>query len=134
MGGLLYKELSYRIQGIAMDVRKNYGPGHKETLYQNAFEECLRLERIPYQREREIAIWSPKTGKKIGVYRPDFIIDDKIIIELKALVQAPKLMIDQLYSYLRNSTYELGYFINFGSEKLYIRRIIYTNEYKKFKR
>ncbi len=128
---LLYKDLSYKIRGAAIEVRKNYGPGHKEVLYQRAFAEELGLQEINYEREKPIKIYSPKTEKVIGSYQPDFIIDNKIIIELKALEQMPRKMIDQLYSYLRNSEYELGFLINFGSDGVEIKRVIYTNDRKK---
>jgi len=132
MVDLLYKDLSYQIQGIAMEIRKNFGPGLKEVIYQNAFEEELKARKINFEREKNIKIYSPKTGKIIGYYRPDFLIEGKIIVEIKAVDLIPKNFIDQIYSYLRNSEYELGYFINFKSPKLYIKRIIYTNNLKKF--
>jgi GxxExxY protein len=127
---LLYKELTYQIRGAAMEVRKNFGPGHKEVLYQRAFAEELALRHIDYQREKPVRVYSPKTRKMIGSYQPDFIVDNKIIIELKALEKVPCRMIDQLYSYLRNSDYELGFFINFGSTGADIKRVIYTNDKK----
>ncbi len=128
---LLYKELSYEIRGVAIEVKKNYGPGHKEILYQRAFAEELGLRGINYEQEKPIKIYSPKTKKVIGSYQPDFIVEDKIIIELKALEQMPHKMIDQLYSYLRNSEYELGFLINFSSGGVDIKRVIYTNDRKK---
>ena len=128
---MLYKELSYEIHGVAIEVKKNYGPGHKEVLYQRAFAEELGLRGINYEREKPIKIHSPKTKKVIGSYQPDFIVEDKIIIELKALEQMPHKMIDQLYSYLRNSEYELGFLINFKSGGVDIKRVIYTNDRKK---
>ena len=130
-GDLLYKELSYKIRGAAFEVKKNYGSGHKEILYQRALAEELELRRIKYLREKAIKIYSPKTKKVIGSYKPDFIIEDKIIVELKALEKMSTLMIDQLYSYLRNSKYELGFLINFNSRGVDIRRVIYTNDRKK---
>jgi len=129
---LLYKELSYQIQGAAIEVRKNFGPGHKESIYQNAFAEELKSRGINFEKEKNIKIYSPKTNKVIGYYKPDFIIDNKIIIELKAVEKIPRMFIDQLYDYLKNSEYELGYFINFASPKLYIKRIIFTNDRKFF--
>ena len=127
---LLYKELSYQIRGAAIEVGKNYGSGHKEILYQRAFAEELNLRGINYEREKPIKIYSPKTKKVIGSYQPD-IIENKIIIELKALEKLPKIMIDQLYSYLRNSKLELGFLINFSSNRVDIKRLIYTNDRKK---
>jgi len=58
-------------------------------------------------------------------------IENEIIVELNALERMPKMMIDQLYSYLRNSEYELGFIINFGSHGVDIKRVIYTNDRKK---
>lgn len=127
---LLHEKLSYEIRGAAIEVRKTYGLGHKEVLYQRAFAEELDIRKIKYEREKPIKVFSPKTEKVIGSYKPDFIIDGKIIVELKALDKMPRLMIDQLYSYLRNSIYELGFLINFGSDKANIKRIIYTNDRK----
>lgn len=130
---LLYKDLSYQIQGAAIEVRKGYGSGHKESIYQKAFAEELSLKGITFEKEKQITIYSPKTGKKIGVYQPDFVVACKIIIELKAVEALPQSIINQLFDYLKNSKYELGYLINFSSPKLYMERIIYTNDRKKFR-
>lgn len=132
--GLLYEELSYKVCGCAMEVRKNYGPGHKESLYQNAYVEELIANRVPFKKEKSIRIYSLKTGKNVGNYRPDFIIADKIIVELKAMVLVHRKLIDRLFDYLRNSKYELGFFINFGGSRLYIKRIIYTNDRKQWQK
>lgn len=132
MVDLLHKELSYKLQGIFMEVRKNFGPGHKEKVYQNAIEEELLQSNISFQKEKNINIYSPKTGNIMGNYRVDFLVENKIIIELKAVDVIPKNFIDQIYSYLKNSEFELGYFINFKSSRLYMKRIIYTNEKKPF--
>jgi len=130
MENILYKELSYEVYGAAIEVRKSFGPGHKEKLYQKAFEEELKLRNLSYEKEKSISIYSPKTGRSIGVYRPDFIVENKIIVEIKAQRIISRAIIDQLFDYLRNSKYELGYFINFSSPRLFIKRIIYTNDRK----
>ncbi len=127
---LLHKELSYEIRGAAFEVKKNFGPGHKEVLYQRAFAEELALRRISYAREKAIKIYSPKTKRVIASYQPDFIVGDKILVEIKALEQMPPNMVNQLYSYLRNSHYELGFLINFNSGGVSIERVIYTNDKK----
>jgi len=132
MANLLHKELSYHLQGAAIDVRKQYGSGHKEIFYQRALADELTFRKIFFNREKSIPIYSCRTGRILCSYKPDFIIDDKIIVEIKALSVVPSGLIDQLYDYLRNSEYELGYFVNFGGEKLLVRRIIYTND-RKFK-
>ena len=132
---LLYPELSYQIQGAAIEIRKQYGPGHKEVLYQRALAEELSYRKIRFEKEKPIKIYSYRTNNVIGLYQPDFIIDDKIIVEIKALPVIPRKLVDQLYDYLRNSKYELGYFVNFSGPKLYMKRIIYSNVNKpKFKK
>src|SRR3989339_1154179 len=130
-GQLLYKELSYNLVGCFIEVRKNFGPGHKEKFYQEALAEELKANSINYEREKSISIYHPKTGKKMpSGYRPDFIIENTIIVELKAQPFIPKKVIDQLYDYLRNSKYELGYFVNFAADKLESKRVSYTNDQK----
>ena len=127
---LLHKDLSYKIQGIAFEIRKDFGLGHKEQIYQKAFEEGLKSEAIPHEREKSIKIFSPRDGKFIGLYRPDFIIDEKIIIEIKTYKFVPRDEMRKIYDYLRNSKYELGYLVNFASPRLYMKRIIFTNNKK----
>ncbi|MFA4941202.1 MAG: GxxExxY protein [Patescibacteria group bacterium] len=129
--GILYKDLSYKVQGILFEVRKTYGSGHKEKVYCNAIEELLVANKTFYKREPSFNVLSKLTGKIIGIYRPDFVIDDKIILEVKAVDIIPKNFIDQIYSYLKVSKFELGIFVNFRSPRLYIKRIIYSNERKK---
>ena len=128
---LLHKDLSYQIRGAAIEVKRTYGPGHKEKLYQRAFAEELTLRAVKYEREKPIRIYSPKTKKVIASYQPAFIVDNKIIVEIKALEQLPRMMTDQIYGYLRNSEYELGLLINFNSKGVHIKRLIYTNDRKK---
>ncbi len=127
---VLYKELSYKVQGALIEVRKILGPGHKELVYCNLVEEIFSRDGIKYKREKNIDIISPVSGKRIGYYKPDFIIDDKVILEVKAVDAIPKNFIDQVYSYLRVSNFELGIFVNFRSPNLYIKRVIFTNDRK----
>ena len=129
---LLHEDLSYTIHGAAIEVRKDFGPGHKEKIYQKALAEELKRRDIAFEREKAIKIHSPKDGSYIGLYRPDFIVEDKIIIEIKAEKFVSRDEIKRIYDYLRISKYELVYFINFSSPKLFVKRIIYTNERKPF--
>jgi len=129
---LLHKDLSYAVHGAAIEVRKDFGTGHKEKLYQEAFAEELKRRKVPFEKEKAIKIYSPKDGKYIGLYRPDFIVDEKIIVETKAEKFVGRDEIKRIYDYLRNGEYELAYFINFASPKLFVSRIIYTNDRKPF--
>jgi GxxExxY protein len=128
----LYKELSYKLQGCFFEIRNTYGPGQKEIVYQNLMEEWFKDSGLIYKREPSIKICSQKTGKTVGVYRPDFLLEDKVIIEVKSSCFSGKVDEKQLYFYLRNSKYELGYLVNFSMQKLFIKRIIYSNKRKPF--
>jgi GxxExxY protein len=80
---LLYPELSYLIQGCLFEIRRQYGPGQKEVVYQKLIEEKLKTKEVPVKREQKINIYSNDTGKVLGTYQPDLIVDEKIIIVLK---------------------------------------------------
>jgi len=128
---LLHKKLSYQVIGAIYDVRNTYGSGQKELVYQNALAEELEKRKIPFRREVNIKIISPDSGKTMGSYKLDFVIDNKIIVEVKAVKFTPAKMEQQLYSYLRSTKFEVGFLVNFGSTKLYSKRIILTNERKR---
>jgi GxxExxY protein len=127
---LVFPELSYLIQGCVFEIRNEYGPGQKEIIYQRLFEEKLQLLSLPYEREKRISIYSQDTARVIGTYQPDFVVDEKIIIELKSSQFTTQLDEKQLYFYLRNSKYELGYLINFSTPEVYMKRIVYSNSKK----
>ena len=129
---LLYKELSYLIQGAAIEVRKDFGSGHKEKLYQTAFANELTSRHVNFEKEKAIKIFSPKDSRYVGLYRPDFVVNDQVIVEIKAEKFVSRDEIKRVYDYLRNSKYELAYLINFASPRLLVRRIIYTNDRKPF--
>lgn len=126
---ILYKNLSYKIQGLIFDIRNDLGSGHKESIYQKALEKELTRVRIKFVKEPSIKIYSKK-GEFLGLYRPDFLIENKIIVELKAVEYISKQETARVYDYLRNSEYELAYLVNFASPKLYIKRLIFTNDRK----
>lgn len=128
---ILHKELCYRIVGCVYDVRNKYGSGQKESVYQNALAEALTHASVPFKPEVPIAITSVDSGKKLGNYRLDFVVDEKVIVETKAMKFTPTKIEQQLYSYLRSTTYEVGYLVNFGSTRLYIKRVILTNDRKR---
>ena len=76
--------------------------------------------------KREINIKVRYKGEAVGNYRPDFIIDDKIVIEVKAVEWMVKSFETQLLNYLKSTGFELGILVNFGAPKLYIKRLIST--------
>jgi len=127
---LLSPKLSYIIQGCVFEIRKQYGPGQKEVVYQRLLEEALKEKGLKVEKERKINIYSKSSGKVVGAYQPDLIVENKIIIEIKSSRFNSRLDEKQLYFYLRNSPYELGYLINFSTPKLFLKRIVYSNNRK----
>jgi GxxExxY protein len=120
---LLYKDLTYKIRSALFDVKKELGGGHKEIVYQKALVEAFKKNGINFSREEQIPIFY--RNKKVGVYVPDFIIEDKIIIELKALTFVGAIEKKQIRSYLKGSKYRLALLANYGPKELTINRIVY---------
>jgi GTP-binding protein LepA len=123
--GLLYEELTYILRGCVFNVYNNLGPGHKENIYQKALEEELRKSKLLFEKEKTINVLY--NDKPIGIYRPDFVVDNKIIVEIKALPFLGQLEKKQTWHYLKGSDYRLAFLINFGGKELQIERIIYDN-------
>lgn len=125
-----HKELSYKLIGLFYDVRNEYGTAQKESIYQNALAESLDQANIQYKREVGISILSTITQKKLGNYRIDFVIEDKVIVETKAVIFLPIKMERQIFSYIVHTPYEIGFLVNFTSPKFYFKRFILSNTKK----
>ncbi|MBI5530808.1 MAG: GxxExxY protein [Candidatus Doudnabacteria bacterium] len=127
---LLFNDLTYKIRGAIFTVSNTYGKGLKEIIYQKALAEEFNKLQIKFEQQKRININSLNTGKILGTFIPDFVVEDKIIIEIKAtdftIEQAKK----QQLSYLKASKYEVGFLVNFCSSPLYLKRQIYTNDRK----
>ena len=120
---LLHKDLAYKLAGCFYEIYNTLCPGHKEQIYHKALRLEFRSQNISFDDKKHLKVKYKE--KEIGIYVPDFIIEDKIIVEIKSLLQLPKVFEKQLYYYLRGTDYKLGYLVNFGAEKLDIRRRIY---------
>ncbi len=127
---LLYPDLSYGVQGAIFEIRNKYGSGQKEVIYQRLLAELLESKGLPVNREVRVKIRSQESGKVVGWYQPDLVVDDRIVVEIKAKRITNRQDEKQLYFYLKNSKYELGYLVNFGSKNLFYKRIIYSNSSK----
>ena len=120
---LVYKDEAYKIVGAAMEVHKDLGCGFLEPIYQEAFEVELRLQQIPFEREKEIFI-SYKGGQLEKSYRVDFICYDKIVVELKAVSELSCEHEAQVINYLKATGMKLGLLINFGKTSLEYKRLV----------
>ena len=121
---LLYSDLTYKIRGCIFHVYNTLGFGHKELVYHKALSIEFTKNDITFKEEMPITVYYEK--QKVGVYRPDFIIEDKVLIEIKAIPFMGKDPEIQMIYYLKGTRYKLGLLINFGSNKLDIRRKIWT--------
>lgn len=118
----LYKDLSYKLIGCFYDVYNELGPAHKEQIYHESLKIVFEEKCIEYQSKPKIPMSFHKV--RVGVYEPDFIIDDKIIVEIKSLLNIPKVFEKQLFYYLKGTKFKLGFLVNFGNEQIDIRRRI----------
>lgn len=120
---LLYEDLSYKIRKALFEIRKELGLGHKEIIYQNSLAEKFKNMNVNFDREKQIVI--TYNDKRMGTYQPDFIVEDKIILELKALPFIGNIEKRQIWNYLKGSTYKLALLVNFSSTDVEIKRIVY---------
>ena len=128
--GFLYSELTYKIRGAIFVVWKELGPAFKETVYQKALESELVKRDIPFISQKQIDIIYNE--RKIGIYRPDFVINNKILIEIKVLPRLTMLEEKQTWYYLKGTNYKLALLVNFGGQKLQIKRWIYDKAREKY--
>lgn len=127
MTKLLFKDEVYAIIGAAIEVHKVLGCGFLEPVYQEALEIELSMRKIPFIAQKQLTI--DYKGQKLNkVYVADFISQDKIIIEIKAMNHLSSLEESQLLNYLKASSFEVGLLINFGSESLQWKRMILSNK------
>ena len=120
---LIYEEETYAIRGAIFEVYKTLGDGYLEEVYQNALEEELKLRGVPFVAKKQLHIMYK--GRDCGLYEPDFICCDKIIVELKAVETLHPKHSAQLMNYLRATGHKLGLLVNFCSyPKVDIRRIV----------
>jgi len=129
---IIEKDLSYKIRGLFIELSQEYGHLYKEEFYHNALKEILGQRKIRFIEKPRINIYSVTSSKTLSTYVPDFLIENKIIIELKAQPILSSEAILQLDQYLKASKFEVGFIVNFGEPKANIVRRIYTNDRKKW--
>ncbi|MFT5761393.1 MAG: GxxExxY protein [Polaribacter sp.] len=120
---LLYKNESYKIIGSCMEVHKELGKGFSEIIYGDALELEFKINNIPYQREVKFNI-TYKGNLLTHYYFADFVIYDKIILEIKAIQELEGGHLKQTLNYLAASKLRLGLLVNFGQESVNYKRII----------
>lgn len=121
---MVHRELAYAVVGAAMEVHRELGPGFLESIYQGAMETELALRRIPFQAQKSTAV--EYKGVHVGTHILDLVVDEKIIVELKAATDLTPVNESQVLSYLKATRLGLGLLINFGRPSLQTKRLALT--------
>jgi GxxExxY protein len=122
-----YSELTGKIIGCAKEVHNILGNGFQEVIYQRALAYEMQLQGLSFDREFEMPIYYKQNS--IGSRRVDFLVEDKISVEIKALITIESVHLAQAINYLEAYNLEVGLLINFGNIRLDFHRLLN----KKFK-
>ena len=122
---VIYPDLSYKIVGVLFDVLNECGPGHKEKYYQNAIALALKERGINFKRE----VYTPVNyrGTRVGSYYFDFLIENKIILEIKVGERFLQSNIKQILTYLKIADLRLGILANFTGLDVQFKRLLNVN-------
>jgi GxxExxY protein len=121
-----YSEITSKIIGCAMKVHSVLGNGFQEVIYQRAL--AIEMEKAQLSFERELSMTIYYDEKYIGTRRVDFFVENKVMVELKAITSLEKVHLAQALNYLEAYNIEVGLLINFGETSLRFHRL--TNERK----
>jgi len=118
----LHKELSGKVIGVAIEVHKTLGPGFPERVYQVSLEHELSLRGIPFEAQKRVIVQYKSI--EAAEYFIDILVENKIILELKALSDLDPVHEAQAIAYLRATEMRLALLLNFGQRVLQTKRII----------
>jgi GxxExxY protein len=118
----LHSELTHKIIGCAMEVHRTLGNGFQEVIYQRALAIEMAHQGLSFSREHEMEIFYK--GVKIGNRRVDFFIEEKVMVEIKAVVQLEDVHLAQALNYLEAYGLEVGLLVNFGNRSLQFKRVM----------
>ena len=117
-----YSDITRRIIGAAMKVHSTLGNGFQEVIYQRALAIEMAKQGLSFQRELEMQIYYD--GQEIGTRRVDFMVEDKVMVELKALTTLEDVHMAQAINYLEAYKLEVGLLLNFGAKSLEYKRVV----------
>ena len=123
MSGIIYKSESYKLMGIMFDIHSNLGKGFSEIVYKDAIEYELEKSLIFFEREKEYSVKYKDVFLKHKFYA-DFVLFDKIILEVKCCDYISDSHIAQTMNYLKVSNNKLGIIVNFNNDSLEYKRIV----------
>ena len=115
-------ELTYQIIGCAQRVHRTLGPGFPENVYHKAL--CLELakERVPFESEQVFEVYYE--GRSVGAFRADVVVNEKVVVELKALGELDGNHLAQGISYLKATGLNVALLLNFGQKSLQTKRVV----------
>ncbi len=119
---ILYKELSYKVVGLAMEVHQKLGFGFLEKVCENALVLLLNREKINFRQQAPVKIMFE--GKIIGNYCSDILVDGKIILEIKTVDNITDANKAQVINYLKATGIKLGMILNFGKRSFEYERLV----------
>jgi GxxExxY protein len=119
---LAHNELTRTIIGAAMEVHSTLGPGFLESVYEAAMAIELNLGKVPYERQKPIPVMYK--GEKAKDFFCDFLVDGKVLVELKALKAITNTEEAQVLNYLKATGLQVGLLINFGEQSLKYKRLV----------
>ncbi|KYG79710.1 GxxExxY protein [Roseivirga seohaensis] len=119
-----FKDLTHQIIGAAMRVHSFLGNGFQEVIYQRALAYEFNQANLNFQREQEQYIFYRECAEPIGTRRADFIVENKVLVELKATTKLEEVHKAQIINYLRAYRFEVGLLINFGEKSLFFKRFV----------
>ena len=122
MNNILYKDLSYQIIGLAMEVHRKLGYGFLEKVYENSLMILFRKEGIRSEQQYPIKVYFDR--KVVGNYVADILIENKIIIELKCVEKINNIHKAQALNYLKATRMRLAIILNFAKDKLQYERLV----------
>ena len=123
MSNIIYKSESYKIMGIMFDIHSNLGKGFSEIVYKDAIEYELEKSLIFFEREKEYNVKYKDIFLKHKLYA-DFVLFDKIILEVKCCNSISESHISQAMNYLKVSANKLAIIVNFNNNSLEYKRIV----------
>lgn len=124
-----HSDITGRIIGCAMKVHSALGNGFQEVIYQRALAIEMELDKLVFAREVEMPIFYREVA--IGTRRVDFLVEEKVLVELKAITKTEDVHLAQALNYLEAFKLEVGLLINFGAKSLEFRRLTMERKLKK---
>jgi len=124
MAELKYKDITEKVIGAAFEVHSFLGNGFQEVIYQRALAWEMSQRNLEFAREIEQAIYYKELPEPIGTRRADFVVEGKVLVELKAIKELEDVHRVQVLNYLKAYKLEVGLLINFGSKSLTFKRLV----------